>query len=118
MIRRLAPSALVLVAVIGYPVAVLGDGAPRFPKRTDCIRPATKDGDIEAVFGRFDLRSEAAAELRRVLERGFTGSQIEGDGCGRLKVVVHGIPTLAVGRELTAEIRSVGLDATLEYASP
>lgn len=118
MSRRLAPFALVLAAAIGYPVAVVSSGTPRFPKRTDCVDLATKDGDIEAVFGRFDLHADAAAELRRVLERGFIGSQIESDGCGRLKVVVHGIRTLAVGRELQSEIRSEGLDVTLERAAP
>jgi hypothetical protein len=116
--RQFAPLALVLVAAIAYPAAVIGSGAPRFPARSECVDPATKDGDIEAVFGRFDTRTDAAAELRKALARGFKGTQIEADGCGRLKVVVHGIRTLAVGRELMAEIRSVGLDATLEYAAP
>jgi hypothetical protein len=118
MIRLLAPSALVVVVAIGYPVAVLGNRAPHLPKRADCVHRATKDGDIEAVFGRFDRRADAAAMLRRALKAGFKGSQIEGDACGRLKVAVHGIRTLAVGRELVAEIQSVGLDATLEYAAP
>jgi hypothetical protein len=117
MIRGPAPYALVLAAAIGYPVAVIGAGTPHFPKRSDCVHRATENGDIEAVFGRFDRQADAAARLRQVLARGFTGSQIEGDGCGRLKVVVHGIRTLAVGNELLTEIRSVGLDATLEYAS-
>jgi hypothetical protein len=116
--RRLAPWALVLAAAIGYPVASLSGGTPNFPARSDCVDLATKDGDIEAVFGRFDTRAAAAAHLRVVLGRGFTGSEIEGDGCGRLKVVVHGIRTLAVGREVAAEARSVGLNVTLEYAAP
>jgi hypothetical protein len=116
--RRLASWALVLAAAIGYPVGIVSGGAPRFPARSECVDLATKDGEIAAVFGRFDRRVDAAAKLRVVLARGFTGSEIEGDGCGRLKVVVHGIPSLAVGRELAAEARSVGLDVTLERASP
>ncbi len=118
MITRLAPLALVLAAGIGYPVGVMSGGAPHFPERSDCVDLATKDGEIEAVFGRFDRRADAAAKLRVVLGRGFTGSEIEGDGCGRLKVLVHGIRTLAVGRELAAEARSVGLNVALEYAAP
>jgi hypothetical protein len=35
-----------------------------------------------------------------------------------MKVVLHGIPTLAVGRELAAEARSEGLNVTLESAAP
>jgi hypothetical protein len=116
--RRLAPLALVLAAAIGYPVATVSGGGPRFPKRSDCVHLATKDGAIEAVFGRFDRHADAAAKLKVVLERGFKGSEIERDGCGRLKVVVHGIPSLAVGRELAAEARSVKLEVTLESVSP
>ena len=47
---------------------------------------------------------------------GFKGSQIEPDGCGLLKVAVHGIPTLKVGDEVLTEARSVGLSPTLEQA--
>ncbi|MDP9223999.1 MAG: hypothetical protein M3P18_09100 [Actinomycetota bacterium] len=118
MSRRLAPWALVLVAGIGYPVGIVSGGTPHFPKRSDCVDLATKDGEIEAVFGRFDKRAEAAARLELVIGRGFKGSEIQGDGCGRIKVVLHGIPTLAVGRALAAEARSEGLNVTLEYAEP
>jgi hypothetical protein len=116
--RTLLPIVLVLAAAITYPVAVMSRGVPHFPDRHDCVDLATKDGDLEAVFGRFDRRAEANAKLRVVLGRGFTGSEIQGDGCGRLKVVVHGIRTLAVGRELAAEARKAGLEVTLEYATP
>ena len=118
MSRRLAPWALVLAAGIGYPVGIVSGGTPHFPKRSDCVDLVTKNGEIEAVFGRFDKRADAATRLEFVLGRGFTGSQIEGDGCGRMKVVLHGIPTLAVGRALAAEARSEGLNVTLEYAAP
>jgi len=109
---------LVLLAGIGYPVAAVGGGTPHFPKRSECVDLATKDGEIEAVFGRFDRRADAAARLELVLGRGFKGSVVEGDGCGRIKVVLHGIPSLAVGRELAAEARGEGLNVTLEYAAP
>jgi hypothetical protein len=118
MRRRLVPWALVLLAGIGYPVAAVSGGTPHFPKRSDCVDLVTKDGEIEAVFGRFDRRADAAARLELVLGRGFKGSVVEGDGCGRMKVVLHGIPSLAVGRELAAEARGEGLNVTLEYAAP
>jgi hypothetical protein len=116
--RRLVPWALVLLAGIGYPVAAVSGGTPHFPKPGDCVDLATKDGEIEAVFGRFDKRADAVARLELVTGRGFKGSEVQSDGCGRLKVVLHGITTLAVGRELAAEARSEGLNVTLEYAAP
>ena len=97
MRRRFVPWALVLLAVIGYPVAAVSGGTPHFPKRSDCVDLATKDGEIEAVFGRFDRRADAAARLELVLGRGFKGSEVEGDGCGRMKVV----PALAGRRSGT-----------------
>jgi hypothetical protein len=99
-------------------VAAVSGSTPHFPKRSDCVDLATKDGEIEAVFGRFDKRADAAARLELVLGRGFKGSEVEGDGCGRMKVVLHGIPSLAVGRELAAEARGEGLNVTLESAAP
>jgi hypothetical protein len=116
--RRIVPWALVLAAAIGYPVGELSAGAPHFPARSDCVDIAKKDGEIEAVFGRFDRRADAEARLRVALGRGFKGSEIASDGCGRLKVFVQGIRTLAVGRELAREARGVGLHVTLEYAAP
>jgi hypothetical protein len=109
---------LILAAGLAYPVGIVSGGRPHFPKRSDCVDLATKNGEIEAVFGRFDKRADAAARLGLVLGRGFTGSEIEGDGCGRMKVVLHGIPTLGVGRQLATEARSEGLNVTLEYAAP
>jgi hypothetical protein len=115
MKHRLLPLALVALAAIAYPLAVIASGAPRFPSRAECVHVATKDGDIEAVFGRFDSRRDAEAQVKRVVGLGFKGAEIERDACGRLKVAVHGITTLAVGRELAAEADRVGLRVVLEY---
>ena len=66
------------------------------------------------VFGRFDSAADASALLEQVLHVGFRGSLVEPDGCGLLKVDVHGIPTLKVGGQVVEEARSVGLHATVE----
>jgi len=113
---RSLPLLLVVIAALAYPLAVVGGGAPRFPSRSECSDTASRDADIEAVFGRVDRQSDAAALQRRVLHLGFKGAEIERDGCGHLKVLVHGITTLAVGRELAAEAQRVGLHVSLEYA--
>jgi hypothetical protein len=106
--------AVVIVVALVYPLAVLGGGLPRFPTRAECIHPAKEGVQLEAVFGRFDHRPDAEARLQKVLGAGFKGTKIEPDGCGRLKVDVQGIPSLAVGNNLLAEARKVGIDATLE----
>jgi len=118
MTTRLLPWAVVVLAALVYPAAVLTGGSPRFPSRTDCVHPATAGRNIEAVFGRFDRGVDAEARLRRVLGVGFKGSRIEADGCGRLKVDVPGVPSVAVGQQLMAEAAKVGIHATLEEATP
>jgi len=108
--------ALVVAVALVYPIAVVAGGSPHFPSRSECVHTAAKDGNIEAVFGRFDSTLAAQEEGKRVVHLGFKGAGPERDGCGRVKVVVHGITTIAVGRELVAEARKVGLDVGLEYA--
>jgi hypothetical protein len=100
-----------------YPVVTLARGMPSFPTRDDCVRPATADGDIDAVFGYFDSESEAREMRDRALAVGFQGTELEMNGCGRVRVAVGGIPTLEVGREFVEQARSVGFEVSLERAS-
>ncbi len=116
-VHRAVPWGLVLAAGIAYPTAVLARGGVQFPSRGDCVHVARADGDLEVVFGRFESMSDATALLARVLASGFQGSQLEPDGCGLLKVAVHGIPTLEVGGQVIDEARSVGLTPSLETVS-
>jgi len=114
--RALAPAALVAVATLAYPLALLAGGGPRFPSAADCAQPAIRDGDIDAVFGSFDSERQAARVRDRVLQAGFQGIAAERNACGRVEVAVRGIPTLAVGRELVQEARSAGFHVRLEQA--
>jgi len=50
----------------------------------------------------------------RSLEVGFQGTEAAQDGCGRVRVAVDGIPSIAVGEEIVREARTVGLAPTLE----
>lgn len=118
MRSRILPRAIVLVAAVAYPVAVAASGSPRFPSRAECIHPARGDGDLEAVFGRFTTSSRSESVLRRTLAVGFKGVRIESDGCGLLKVTLHGIPTLGVGNDFIAQARTVGFDPRLEQRKP
>jgi len=115
-VRRLATWAVVFVLALAYPLAVIAGGAPRFPSRDECVRPATEDGDIDAVFGYFDSEREAIVLRDRALGVGFLGTEIQWNGCGRVRVAVGGVPTLDVGHQLAEEARAVGLEVTLEQA--
>ena len=114
--RRLVPWAIVLALALAYPLAEVAGGTPRFPSRDECVRPAVEDGDIDAVFGYFDSERDARAVRDRALAAGFMGTEIQWNGCGRLRVAVGGIPTLKVGRDLAEEAGSVGFEVTLEQA--
>jgi hypothetical protein len=110
--------ALIGAVALAYPLAVsLAGGGPTFPSREDCVRPATRDGDIEAVFGYRESELEGRGLRDRALAVGFVGTEVERDACGRARVFVRGVPTLDVGAELVEEARSVGLEVTLEQAS-
>ena len=115
--RRIVPWLVVAVVVLAYPVVTLARGEPSFPTRDDCVRPATTDGDIDGVFGYFDSEGEAATVRDRALEVGFIGTELAWNGCGRVRVAVGGIPTLAVGRDFVEEAHTVGFDVTLEQAA-
>lgn len=114
--RRLAPWAVVLALALVYPISVIASGAPRFPSRSECVKPALEDGDIEAVFGYFDSVQEASVVRDRALAVGFQGTEIHGNACGLVQVAVGGIPTLEVGREFAEQARSVGFEVTLVQA--
>jgi hypothetical protein len=107
------------LAVIAAPliyglVVVAANGTPHFPTRHDCIHPATRDGSIDAVFMRFTTITAAQSLQRRVEHAGFQNVQVEGDGCGLFKVVLHGIPTLAVARDFVQEAEGAAFHPTLE----
>lgn len=116
--RRVGPWIIIAAAALLYPISVLAGGSPRFPDRNECVRPATAGSAIDAVFGRYSSVSAAEAKLTRVLKLGFRGAEVEPDGCGLFKVVVHGVPNLQVGSDLIKEARAVGLVVHLERGSP
>jgi hypothetical protein len=114
--RHLAPWLLLIAVVLLYPVAVLAGGAPRFPSRHDCIRPATTDENLEAVFGRFGTVAAAESVRARAARVGFQNLKLEPDGCGLFKVTLHGIPSLRVGRDFVHEAERAGFRPMLEQS--
>jgi hypothetical protein len=116
---RLAAAAIVTVPLVGYPVAVLVDGA-RFPSSADCVQVAATDagGNLDLVFGRRDTPQRADRLLARVRGVGYVDADVRPDGCGRWKVVYDGIDSYPQGASSAAEARHAGLDAHLEIAPP
>jgi hypothetical protein len=114
--RRLAPWLVVAGLALAYPIAILAGGSPEFPSREDCVRRATSDGEIDAVFGYFETEPEAVSVRDRALEVGFAGTELEWNGCGLVRVAVGGIPTLEVGREFAEQAREAALPVSLEQA--
>ena len=112
---RLA-AAIVVVPLLAYPVAAMAGGAPRFPTRDECSRPATADApDLEVVYGRFDDLRAADELLAKLTDVGFVGAETGFDPCGRWKVSYDAIESLEQGEALAAEVRKAGFEAQVEH---
>jgi hypothetical protein len=115
--RRVLVAAIVLVPLVGYVLLALGQGAPRFPTRGECVHAPIDGQPVDVVFGR---RSGpvGATELRdQVVSLGFLGVESLPDGCGRWKVVLQDVPSIEVARGVQEEATSVDLEPTLELGS-
>lgn len=107
--------AIVLVPLLGYPLATLAGGSPRFPTRDECGRLATADDpSFDVVYGRLGSREGAQTLLDQVSAIGFTGAELELDGCGQWKVFYDSIDSLEQGESLAEQVRAAGFDARVE----
>ncbi len=114
-VLRIVPWLVVALAVLGYPLIVLGfGGAPDFPSRDDCVLAPRGEGDYQVVFGYRESELEALELRDRALAVGFQGAEISRNACGRVRVFVDDVPSREVGEEVIREARTVGLDPTLE----
>jgi hypothetical protein len=109
---------VLVTAALAYPLAVVVAGHPRFPTRHECVHPARSEGNIEAVFAHLPTTAAAESLQQRATRAGFQNVQVERDGCGLFKVTLHGIPTLAVGRDFVREAQSRGFHPILEQEKP
>jgi hypothetical protein len=108
---------IVLVPLLVYPVVTLAGGGPRWPTRSECVRPAVEGQPVEVVFGRADDPVSADQLRDKALSVGFKGTESVPDGCGRWKVVLQGVPSLDVAREVQDEAHTVGLRPTVELGT-
>ena len=114
-VRVAAAVAIVLVPLIGYPLVTLAGGSPSFPSEEECGRPATADdSSLDVVYGRLESREDARALLEQVLGIGFTGAEMELDGCGRWKVFYDPIESFDQGQALVEQVRDAEFDARVE----
>ena len=113
---RVLAAAIVLVPLLGFPIATMADGAPRFPSRADCARVAhgSMDAALEVVYGRLDDPVAADTLLAELTTVGFIGAEVELDSCGRWKVSYDAIDSFAQGEALVEQARRAGFDPRVE----
>ena len=120
--RSHAAWAIVLLAALAYPVSMLvgysgqtlPGGTPSFPSSSDCIAVPVNGETVRVVVGYADSYSEANALRKRAVAAGLRKTEVSQDGCGRLRVFVDDLPTLAESAPLLAAARSADLQPTVE----
>jgi hypothetical protein len=115
--ERLVVVAVLLAGLLTYPIVVLARSAPQFPSEEDCVAPATSDGSIELVFGRFSTARAANTAAAQVRHAGLQPS-VALDDCGRLVVATTGYTTLAAARAAAEQAATAGLTGRPEVAPP
>jgi Dolichyl-phosphate-mannose-protein mannosyltransferase len=113
----------VLAVVAAYPASMLAGysgfrlpgGSPPFPTRGECVRAPVDGQPVRVVVGYADSYPRANALRKRA--SGLGAVDVERDGCGRLRVFVDDVPTLAAGAALADRAAEAGLEPTLEGAT-
>ncbi|MGH3109379.1 MAG: hypothetical protein ACRDQT_00500 [Gaiellaceae bacterium] len=114
------PWAVVLVAALAYPASMLAGvsslrlpgGAPSFPSVSECV-PALVDGARVRVVVGYAMTYAEADALRLRAQPVLGETEVEQDGCGRLRVYVDDVPP-AAGAELLGRSVAAELSPTLE----
>lgn len=107
--------AIVLVALLGYPLVTLASGLPRFPTRAECARPATAEApEVQVVYGRLDDPVAAEELLAELTGIGFVGTEIELDPCGRWKIAYMSVDSYDQATALAEQVRAQGFEAVVE----
>lgn len=118
-VRRVAdwnvPFGAALALVPAAIVAMVGVSRGDFDfTRQSCGERPVDGQPVDVVFGRTDSWRRGMALQQQVEKVGFTGTHLELDGCGRLKLVLASLPSLEVAREIQAEARTVDLSVSIE----
>jgi hypothetical protein len=100
--------------LVGYSGSGLPGGAPRWPGVADCVTAPAPGRSVRVVVGYAESYPEANALRERAVSAGLAGTQVARDGCGRLRVFVDDVASVAASQALVADARAARLDATVE----
>jgi hypothetical protein len=114
--------AVVLVGVLSHPGSALvgysGSGLPggglSFPGTAGCDAAPVAGANVRLVVGYADSYPEATAMRERARGAGLRDVEASQDGCGRLRVYVDDLPTIAAAEALQIEAQAAGLRPTVE----
>ena len=121
-LRRFAPWAIVVAAVLAYPGSMavgysgfrLPGGAPPFPSAADCVLRPVEGSQVRLVLGYAGSYPDAFAVRDRAEAAGLDGAKIAQDGCGRLRVYVDGFQSVAAAEQVASTVRARHVDVALE----
>jgi len=105
-------TAILVAAVVVYPVTVVAGGTTRFPGLVDC-GPAASSNPPIVVFGHEQSYARAGELSKRVARIGIS-VHVASDGCGELRVFDQP-GSLQAARHLVRRARDAGLSATIEH---
>jgi hypothetical protein len=100
--------------LVGYSGSGLPGGGPRWPGVADCVTAPAPGRSVRVVVGYAESYPEANAMRERAVSAGLAGTQVARDGCGRLRVFVDDVASVAASQALVADARAARLDATVE----
>jgi hypothetical protein len=114
--------AIVLVGVLSHPGSALvgysGSGFPgawpSFPGTAGCDAAPVAGANVRLVVGYADSYPEATAMRERARVAGLGDVEASQDGCGRLRVYVDDLPTVAAAQALLVEAQTAGLMPAVE----
>ena len=113
---------VVLVGVLSHPAAMLvgyagsglPGGPPSFPSADGCADELASGSRVRVVVGYADSYSEAMTLRDRARAAGLAAAETRQDGCGRVRVFVDDVPSMAAARTEVVKARAAGLTPTLE----
>jgi hypothetical protein len=101
-------------ALVGYSGSGLPGGWPSFPGTAGCDAAPVAGANARLVVGYADSYPEATAMRERARVAGLVDVEASQDGCGRLRVYVDDLPTIAAAQALQVEAQAAGLRPTVE----
>lgn len=114
--------AVLLFALLAYPASIaagysglrLPGGPPPFPDRGECAPAPVPGAPVRVVFSYERSYRDAHGVRRQAREAGFRTTEVARDGCGRLRIFLDDVSSVAAGEELAGQARAAGLEPTLE----